>query len=157
MKLKAIIYILCLMQILFANEDTQKWSGTYNFSENVDSQNIDLSKSRQQIFRFLDCNDEGCLAEYESLHKYATCEIRKDDRMLSLKILSPKEAILRLKTKDEHNAEKICELTLQKTQKGFRVENPLNAIESCNTSLSIFESCGAETNPDWTMEFIKEQ
>ena len=138
-------------------KEVQEWSGTYNFSENVDSQNIDLSKSRQQIFRFLDCNNEGCLAEYESLYKYATCEIRKDDRILSLKILSPKEAILQLKIKDGHNVEKICELTLQKTQKGFRVENPLNAIESCNTGLSIFETCGAETNPDWTMEFIKEQ
>ena len=91
------------------------------------------------------------------MYKYATCEIRKDDRILSLKILSPKEAILQLKIKDGHNVEKICELTLQKTQKGFRVENPLNAIESCNTGLSIFETCGAETNPDWTMEFIKEQ
>ena len=62
-----------------------------------------------------------------------------------------------LSKNDVNYVEKICELTLQKTQKGFRVENPLNAIESCNTGLSIFESCGAGTNPDWTMEFIKEQ
>lgn len=157
MRLKAIICILCLMQILFASGSVQEWSGTYSFSENVDSQNIDLSKSRQQTFRFLDCNNEFCLAEYESLYKYAICEIRKDDRMLSLKILSPKEAILYLKIQDENNTKTMCKVILQKTQKGFKAKNPLNAIESCNISLSIFESCGAGTNPDWTMEFIKEQ
>lgn len=154
---KIVVILLCFVQVLFANTITQEWSGVYGFSENVDSQNIDLSKSRQQIFRFVDCNNETCLAEYESLYKYATCEIHKDDRILSLKILSSKEAILRLKTKDQHNAEKICELALRKTQNGFRVANPLNAIESCNTSLSLFESCGMGTNPDWTMEFMKKQ
>lgn len=151
-----VVILLCLIQMLFANVSTQEWSGIYGFSENIDSQNIDLSSSRQQIFRFLDCKNEVCLTEYESLYKYATCKIHKDDRVLSLKILSPKEAILHLKIKDEYNVEKICEVALQKTQIGFKAKTPLNAIESCNISLSIFESCGAGTNPDWTMEFIKE-
>lgn len=153
---KIVILILCLVQILFANQNIQEWSGVYGFSENIDSQDIDLSKSRQQIFRFLECNNEICLAEYESLHKYSTCKIHKYDKLLHLKILSPNQAILYLKIKDENNVEKMCKVLLQKTQKGFRSKNPLNAIESCNISLSIFKSCGAGTNPDWTMEFIKE-
>ncbi len=124
----------------------QKWSGIYSFSENADSKELDLSKSRQQIFRFFDCEGVRCLVEYEAL----------TDRLLSLKILSPNQATLYLKIKDENNVEKTCEVVLQKTQKGFKAKNPLNAIESCNISLSIFETCGAGTNPDWTMEFIKE-
>ncbi|WP_337216162.1 hypothetical protein [Campylobacter sp. 2457A] len=144
------------MQILFANQSTREWSGVYGFSENIDSQNIDLSKSRQQIFRFLKCNNEICLTEYESLYKYSTCKIHKYDKLLHLKILSSNQAILYLKIKDKNNAEKMCKVLLQRTQKGFRAKNPLNTIESCDISLSIFEPCGAGTNPDWTMEFIKE-
>lgn len=133
----------------------QKWSGIYSFSENADSKELDLSKSRQQIFRFFDCECVRCLVEYEALNKYSTCKI-KDDRLLSLKILSPNQATLHLKIKDKNNVEKTCEVALQKTQKGFKAKNPLDAIKSCNISLSIFETCGAGTNPDWTMEFIKE-
>ncbi len=51
---------------------------------------------------------------------------------------------------------KTCEVVLQKTRDGFKAKNLLFAIESCSISLSIFESCGVGTNPDWTMELIKE-
>lgn len=127
------------------------WSGAYRFAQNLDSQSVDLSDSKQQIFRFTDCED-SCLVEYEALHKYATCEVCKDDA-LHLDIISACQAVLRI-TGD--NAQTLCEVALRKTPKGFKAENPAHAIESCNVSLSIFKTCGAGTNPDWTMEFIKE-
>lgn len=153
-KIILLIFILS-SQILFAVE-SMSWNGIYSFGEKPNAQNVDMTMVNRQSFKFLNCKNNLCYVEYSAIHKYSTCEINKDDKLLQLKILSSNEAILYLTIKDENHIKKSCEVRIQKTPKGFKIANPSQAINECNINLSIFQSCGANTNPDWSAEFIKE-
>lgn len=151
-----ILFIFILSsQILFAAEN-MVWDGTYSCGKKLNKQDIDMAMVNRQSFEFLNCKNGICLVEYSAIHKYSTCEISKDDSLLQLKILSSNEAVLQLKIKNEQGQDTTCQVRIEKTPNGFKAINPLKAINECNISLSIFDTCGANTNPDWTAEFIKE-
>lgn len=104
-KIILLIFILS-SQILFAVE-SMSWNGIYSFGEKPNAQNVDMTMVNRQSFKFLNCKNNLCSVEYSAIHKYNTCEINKDDKLLQLKILSSNEAILYLTIKDENHIKKI--------------------------------------------------
>ena len=129
---------------------SMSWEGRYSFSIGTDNP-IDLSGTRMQSFTFLDCKNDVCVAEYNALRNYATCEIERNSNLLSLQIRSHNEATLFLK----HDInDKGCTVSLVKSNQGFEVRNSSKAIEECN--IKEFESCGYGTMPDWQKEFVRE-